>query len=391
MVDVRLEVNGRQYGGWKTVEITRGIEAIANSFKLTVSERWDGQSQPWPIAEEDACTIRLNNRVLLTGFVDSRSHKVDAESHTLTIAGRDAAGALVDCSAELTNWEFNHVPVLELCKQLGSPFGIVFSLQDGLVDTAIGTAPSATSKARAGGAPSSVGSAGKSSSLSVGKPNAKLTVTPGDSPFEVIDRACRLVGVLPVSDGLGGIVLTRAGGLRATTNLTRGVNILDVDASFDATKRHRRYVVTGQSQGTDDIFGPSAAAVKSEATDQNVRRSTRVLLVRPEGSVTLAFAKQRAAWEATVRAARAADVVIAVQGWTQNDGSLWPTNALVFVNDPVVGIQGLMLITEATFSLSDEGGSTTRLKVVRPDAFIPEPVITSTGAGADSAFRQLLG
>jgi len=392
MLDVRLEVNGRQYGGWKDVEITRGIEAIANSFKLTVSERWDGQSEPWPIVEEDACTVRLDGRVLLTGFVDSRSHREDAGAHSLTIAGRDSAGALVDCSAELSKWEFSQIPILELCKTLGAPFGIVFTLQDGLSDKAIGTAPrSATAKALAGGAPSSVGSAGKSSSLSIAKPNTKLTISPGDSAFEVIDRACRMVGVLPVSDGLGGIVLTRAGGARATTPLVRGNNILTAEATFDATKRYRRYVVNGQAQGTDDLFGASAAAVKSEATDANVRRSERVLLVRPEGAVTLAFAKQRAAWEATVRAARSADVVITVQGWKQLDGSLWPINALVPVQDPAIGINGDMLITEAIFGVSEESGSTTRLKVVRPEAFIPEPVITSTGSGADAAFRALLG
>lgn len=392
MLDVRLEVNGREYGGWKDVEITRGIEAIANSFKLTVSERWDGQSEPWPIVEEDACTIRVDGRVLLTGFVDSRGHQEDGSNHSLTIAGRDSAAALVDCSAELAQWEFSNIPVLDLCKTLGAPFGIVFTLQDGLADKAIGTASrSATSKALAGGAPSSVGSAGKSSSLSISKPNTKLTINPGDSPFEVIDRACRMAGVLPVSDGLGGIVLTRAGGTRAQTALVRGQNILSATATFDATKRYRRYVVSGQAQGTDDLFGASAAAVKSEATDANVRRSERVLFIRPEGAVSLAFAKQRAAWEATVRAARAADVVITVQGWKQQDGSLWPVNAIVPVKDPVVGVDGDMLITEATFALSEESGSITRLKVARPEAFIPEPVITSTGSGADSAFRSLLG
>lgn len=392
MRDVRLEVNGRHYGGWKTVEITRGIETIANSFRLSVSERWTGQSESWPIVEEDACTLWCGNHILLTGFVDIRSHTEDAAAHSLTIAGRDSAGALVDCSAILSQSEFNNVPILEFCKMLGAPFGIVFTLQDGLSDAAISsTSPkSPTAKARAGGAPSSVGSAGKSSSLKIGSPVAKLPVNPGDSPHELIDRACRMVGVLPVSDGLGGVVLTRAGGVRATTPLVRGVNILSAEATFDATKRYRRYVVSGQGQGSDTTYGTTVAAVKEEATDMNVRRSERVLLVRPELPVTAKLASARASWEAAVRAARAADVVITVQGWTQEDGSLWPVNAIVPVNDPVVGIKAEdMVIAEATFALSQESGSTTRLKVVRPDAFRLEPTINATGSGSDGAFRVL--
>lgn len=390
MPDVRLEVNGREYGGWTSVQVSRGIEAIAGSFELEVSERWDGQTAPWPIRDEDACVVSVGGIPLITGYVDARTHSYDTSSHQLSVSGRDKAGALVDCSAVLTQWEFANTPVLDLCTKLGAPFGVTFSLQDGLRDPAISTKAPTTTPPRHGGAPASVGSAGKSSSLKIGSPNAKLAINPGESSFDVIDRACRMVGLLPVSDGLGGVVLTRAGGARATTALVEGQNILQATASYDGSKRYRTYIVSGQAAGSDELFGPPAAAVKGEAQDQGVTRASRVLLVRPEGAVTLAFAKQRAAWEATVRRARSVVASVTVQGWHQADGTLWPINALVTLRSPKLGIDGPQLITQTTFALSANSGTTTQLTLVDPNAFIPEPLLIDSGAGGN-ALGGLLG
>lgn len=391
MGDVRLEVNGSEYGGWTDVRVTRGIEAIASSFDLSVSERWDNQSQPWPINEEDECVLSIDGETLITGYVDVRGMKIAPEAHTLSISGRSRAGALVDNSAVLKQWEFANVGVLEIVTKLAAEFNIAVALQDGISDTAVSsTARPATSKgSRGGGAPSSVGSAGKSSSMKIGKPNTKIAINPGESPFEVIDRICRTVGVLPVSDSFGGIVLTRAGGVKATTSLVEGVNIISGESTNSAAGRYRRYIVQGQSAGSDDLFGQAAAAVQAEAADNNVRRTERVLLVRPDGVVSIAFAKQRAAWEATVRAARSASASVVVQGWTQDDGTLWPFNAIAQVKSASLGLNGLMLITEVTHETSDKG-TTTQLKLTRPDAFIPEPVILKVSAGG-GGFSDILG
>lgn len=387
---VRLEVNGRAYGGWTAVRVTRGIESIAGSFALEVSERWRGQANPWPIRDEDACVVRAGDDVLITGFVDSRTRRLEGDAHTFSVAGRDRTGALVDNSAVLDHYEFAGIGVLELCALVTKPFGIDVSLQDGLSDKALSTTGRKTTTAKPlhGGTPSSVGSAGKSSSLKLGQPNAKFAVNPGDSAFEVIDRACRLVGVLPVSDGTGGLVLTRTGGARATSSLVEGQNVLSAEHATDATKRYRTYVVSGQSAGSDDVWGEAAAMVRGQAVDLTVQRAERVLLIRPEGSVTLAFARSRAAWESTVRFARATTLTVTVPGWRQRDGALWPINALVPVYLPTLGITGEdLLITEAQYAVGAQG-STTQLKLVAANAFLPEPTIppSNGGVGAAPAF-----
>lgn len=342
MGDLRLRVNGKEYGGWKAVRVTRGIESVAGKFEVSVSDRWGGQSVPWPILEEDECTVLLDGHQVITGYVDQRRLSYSASDHELSVSGRDRTGALVDCSAVLTKWEYLNASLLAVATQLAKPFGIGVALQAGV------------------GLP---------------KPLPKLTIDPGDSPFDAIERACRMVGLLPISDGAGGLVLTRAGSARAGTALVEGRNILSASVDFDATGRFRTYKVVGQHQGSDEFSGIGPAAVVASATDPNVRRSARVLMVRAEGAVNPDYAKRRAQWEAKVRAGRGAAVSVRVQGWTQADGTLWPVNARVPVRSPLLGIDGELLITQVTHSL-DGSGTTTDLSLKQPDAYSAEPVVT---------------
>ncbi len=349
---VGLRVNGKEYGGWKTVSITRGIEAIAGSFDLGVSERWVADSEPWPIFEEDECVVVIGSTPVITGYVDRRSLSYSASAHTLTVAGRDKTGDLVDCSANpsLGKWEFKGISVLKFAQKIAAPYGITVTLQPGLTDSRLP------------------------------KPPKKLSIDPGDTAFSAIENACRLAGLLPVSDGAGGLVLTRAGSLRASTDLVEGENILEASADFDHSGRFRHYKVLGQHKGTDDFNGVSASSVKGTAEDLNVSRSARTLIIRPEASVTVEHAKTRAQWEATTRAARAGAVSVTVQGWTMGNGTVWPVNALVRVRSPLIGVDGNMLITEANYT-AGEGGTLTRLTLKRPTAFLPEPTIKVSSDG----------
>lgn len=74
-------------------------------------------------------------------------------------------------------------------------------------------------------------------------------------------------------------------------------------------------------------------------------------------------------------------MTIVVQGWLQPNGSLWPINALVRATVPRIGVDGDMLISQVEYTMGD-GGQTTQLHLVRPDAFTPEPSATVKEAGA---------
>lgn len=353
MPDVRLMVNGQEYRGWTAVRITRGIDAIAGSFALSVSEKWDGQAQPWPIIDGDACTLQIGNETVITGFVDNRRHQYDVNAHALSVVGRDKTADLVDSSAVLKQWEFLNTSVPEFCKALAAPFGVSVTVQPG---------------------------------LSIGARQEKIPVNPGETVFEAIERACRRVGALPMPDGRGGLLLTRAN-LSATTRdaLIEGQNILAAEASYDSSRRYRTYIVSGQQAGSDTNFGDTVAAVRAQAQDLNIR-AARVLLIRPEGVVTPATAAMRAQWEASVRVARGTTFSVTVQGWQQSDGALWPINALTTVRSPKIGVDRVeLLIIETTYTLDQQSGTTTQLRLVPKDAYLPEPVIAKKQEAGGSA------
>lgn len=352
MRDLALRVNGRDYAGWKSARVTRGIETVCGGFALSVADRWAGQQEPWPILEEDECVLLLGDDRVITGCVDERSISFGPDEHSFSVSGRDAASALVDCSVDLGGWEFSNFSVLDLAQKIGDQFGLRVSLQAGLV------------LAQAD----------------------KLSLDPGDTAWEALERLCRTAGVLAVSDGDGGIVLTRVGSGKATTALEEGKNILQASLSCDGSKRFSAYRVLAQGRGSNKANGKAVAAVRGVAIDEGVQRLERLLILRGDGSMTAEQAKTRAQWEASVRAARAQTANVTVQGWEQADGSLWPVNALVHTKSPLLGLDTEMLISEVAYSL-DEGGITTELGLKRPDSFNPQPEVRAPRAKKGKSTR----
>jgi prophage tail gpP-like protein len=355
MADVALIVNGRRYGGWKSVRVTRSIESLAGSFALDVSDRWGELAEPWPIAEEDACRVEIAGTTVIDGYIDKRSQSGTATARTLSYTGRDRAAALVDCSAVLSTWTYYNVNVADFAAKLAAPFEIGVTVQAGL------TLPRVP----------------------------KLAISPGDSAYEAIKRAAGDDGVLIVSDGAGGILLTRAGTERAAP-LVEGSNILSASVEYDGAERFRRYVIATQIAGTDEAAG-DATRIQAEATDLGVRRTDRVLLIRPDKGYSVADARRRADWEARIRAARAETATISVLGWTQPDGQLWAPNTLARVRAPrMIGVDGELLISQVEYSIGD-GGQVTQLRLVRPDAFTPEPEATVKPSDGAGGWKELAG
>lgn len=336
MPKVELVVGGVKYGGWKSVSITRSIEQISGSFDLGISEHWPDSGGPRPIKPGQKCEVRIDGKPVITGHVDDVEPSYDATSREVAVRGRDVTGDLVDCSAVLKQWK--QATTLYIAKALCAPFGIEAS-----------------------------------GDITGGRWKIFKT-TPGETAFEALERAARLDGVLLISDGKGGLVITRAGTQRIDTALEHGVNIVSASATLSHRDRHSEITVKGQGPGDDDASGPAVAAQEGKATDAGITRH-RPLIVNADGQGGAANLKQRAEWEIAVRLARSAIVEITVQGWS-HAGGLWEPNTRVKVRDPWLGIDGEMLLTGVTLTL-DESGHRAVLSLTRPQAFdllpVPEP------------------
>src|SRR6185312_7515249 len=262
--EVALVVNSVRYAGWKSISITRSIESLSGKFSLGVSDRW-GPADPWPIAEGDACRVEIDGQVVIDGYIGKRSLRQNATTRTLSYTGSDRAIDLVECSVLVPDastkgnkWTYRNNDVAQFATQIATPHDIKVSVQPGLVLSKV----------------------------------AKLDAHPGETGFEAIKRAASAAGVLVVSDGAGGIVITGPGSSRATA-LVEGVNIKEVSVDYDASSRFHQYLISSQPPGTDDAYG-EATRVQAQAIDADVARTNRVLLIRPDKGYDAATARRRA-------------------------------------------------------------------------------------------------
>lgn len=332
---VEIKVNGNIYSGWKTARIPFGIEQIANSFELTVTDRWVGQDNPYPIRIGSGCEVLLNGEIVITGYVDDNSPEFDANTHAISIAGRDVTGDLVDCSAIHKSGQWTNATLDKIVCDICAPFGIKV-----LIDAPLGD---------------------KFSTFSIQE---------GETAHECIDRACRMRAVMPVSDGKGNLVITRAKNGAPVAELIQGKNILYARGEFSLRERYSTYYIKGQDRGSDDnIDAPeNHTQVSATSTDSFVKRY-RPLIVLAEDKGAHATFKQRAEWERNVRRGRSARATVRVNGWRNISGEIWRANTLVRLTSTFLGADANLLIVGGTYILDENQGEVTELTLVGREAF----------------------
>jgi prophage tail gpP-like protein len=347
MSNIRLTVNGRKYEGWKSVSISRSMEAIAARFTLGIAERWPGQQTRLAIKPGDSCRLDIvsTGEPVLVGYVDKVAVSYSDSDHTVSIDGRDLAGDLVDCSAVNEPGEWRDRTLRQIVQEIAGPFGLTVRSLTGIPEKF-----------------------------------ARFRLEEGETAFEAIERACRARSVLPVCDPAGVITLVRATeGEYATENLQRGRNILEASGEYDHRDRFSVYTVKSQAAGFPDAEPETTLRVSANAQDRSIGRY-RPLVLMAEHASTAGSAGGRAAWEANVRAARSRTVTVLKQGWFQNgSGRLWQPNQLVRLFDDWLDIDAVMLITAVGLSY-DNRGHLASLTLRLPDAFKPEPPVAAEEA-----------
>jgi len=333
MLDVRLTVNGQDYTGWTGITASRSIETISGTFSLTASSEWPELQIYRALRPSDACVLKMEGETVFTGRIDDVMPSYSKEDHSVSIAGRDATGDLVDCSALHTPAEWHGLKLDEIATILLKPFGLkVTTVTD------------------------------------LGAAFDKFSIDQGETVFEAIERMCRMRAVLPTSDVYGNLVLTRAGSSRAEVSLERGQNILSGSGQFSHRDRYSDYIVKGQQPGTEYLEPADIAQVKGTSTDKALGRY-RPKVILAEDVANTVQANDRASWDASVQAARSRKCSYTVQGWREKPGGkLWMPNRLVHIKDDWFDIDMEMLITSVTFSRGDQG-TTTQLDCMPVGAF----------------------
>ncbi len=346
--NVILRIGGVNWEGWKSVEVTRQVDAAAGSFSLGLADKWRIDQMAPAIAAGMACEVLTGGGSLISGYIDNLTINFSPSDHGLTVSGRDKTADLVDCSAVHEPGFFKNQTVDQLAQTLAGPFGVSVKME-----------------------------------AEAGEPIEVFKLEEGETAFMAVDRAARMRGLLPTPDGRGGLSLGRPGQRRSSTALRQGENVKEGSVTYDVSDRYSDYTCKGQKRGTDDEYGECCCAVKGEGQDGGIDRY-RPLIVRPETQVTAEDAEQRAKWEASTRAARGVTASVTVQGWRQNGGQLWEAGLLVFCDLPFLHLSRDLMIAKVTFSLSMDGGTTTSLDLKDPKAFDKDPPAKSGGGRSAS-------
>ncbi|WP_314916558.1 phage baseplate assembly protein [Pseudomonas helleri] len=336
---VSLSVGGHDYAGWKTVSIGAGLERQARDFTLGITWLWPGRNGvPVRIRQGEAVEVRIGQDLVLTGYVFSTPIRYDAESITLSIAGRSCTADLVDCGAVNKPGQWRGQSVQKIVAAIAGEYGIKV-VND--------------SKATAG--------------------IDDHTIEPGETAFESIDRLLTQSLLFSTDDAEGRLVIASPGSAgRAVDTLELGKNLLSGETSLDFSGVFSEYVSKGQRSGTDDSFGAEATEVEARIADDRVKRR-RVKVIHQSGQTTTAIARKRVEWERQNAMGKALTANYTIQGWRQSNGELWRHNMVVRLVDPLIGFDRDMLISEISYELSEQDGTTAKITVAPPETFLPEP------------------
>ncbi|MDR3438946.1 phage baseplate assembly protein [Telmatospirillum sp.] len=338
--ELSLIVGGARISGWTSVRVTRGIERIPSDFDIGLTERYPGEAADVVVHEGDSCQVLIGDDLVITGYVDRFIPGIEARQHTIKILGRGKCQDLVDCSAEWPNGQISGSSALGIAQKLASPYGITVT-----------------------------------AGAEVGPAIPQFNLMYGETPFEVIERICRYSALLAYDLPDGNLYLSRVGTTVASSGFVQGQNIEKAEAVYSMDQRYSEYEVLRQSM---DNLGDSGSGgnLLSIVKDAGVPRHRRhVIICESGGGAGEDVAKKRGLWEAARRAGRSNQVHIVADSWRDSAGTLWTPNTLVSVSLPALKIQQVQwLIGEVSF-MRGEGGSTTNLTIMPPDAFLPQPIV----------------
>lgn len=336
-----LTVDGGSIQFWKSVEITRSIEACATSFKFSTilrqtcfdfakGLRYHPAVQPGS-AIEAGFVVGADNTQLISGYVDSFEISGTADEQEVTVSGRSKTADLIDCtslSSTTAKSQWKNLDVVSLAELICTLYPVNITAD---VDT--------------------------------GAPIPRFSVEPGETCYTSLERLAAMRSLLLTDNPDGDLVFTRAGTTVLPITLTPA-QCTSIRVTCDTSRLFSEYWVCGQRHSTKADTGNILNQVAAVSRDDLVAR-TRVLMVDAECEVDAASAQARAEWEAATRHRKAVQVHVTVPYWgytTSAGVSPWEPNSLLDVDAPAFGIDDKqLLITACTYKYTEQDGHTTEM------------------------------
>jgi prophage tail gpP-like protein len=368
-MSLTLTVAGRVFSRWSSVRLTRDLKQICGVFELDLFDgaREMALASPFtPLAEAVViqpglpCQIAIDGEPVLRGWIEDADTTWADGRRGLRVRGRDMVGDLVECSAFPDGpAELRNIGLLEVARRVCQPFGITVRAETDL-----------------------------------GAPFSLVACYPHETALSLLEKLARQRGVLVVSDGVGGLVFTRAGVQAAASPLRIGELIQHASLRNSWRGRFSRIVVKGQSDQTalhtDGAalgHGVAAAGAPPATPTPSLAQGAAVAIVmqgsatdpaitryRPSVRMTrtqsgMSTLQEQAEWAVRVARGQGYHYEATVLGWRAGpQNALWRPNTLAAVWDPYAPIDEQMIISRVVYQ-AEERGLTTHLTLEGKTAF----------------------
>lgn len=367
---IALRIDGAIYQVWTRATITRDLSEIAGSFTVECDDiaraiaalppKLHPIMSPAMLKWGPSVEVLVDGELVLKGWVEDVHPLITGKSVGVSISGRDVVGDLVDCAAApLGPVEYRNLKLEDFASKICKPFGITVRAE---VDT--------------------------------GEPFKKISIDTGETVMSAIEKLTRKRALLVISDGVGGLILTRSGQTRAPADIRLGDNITEARGSFSSKNRFSDVYVKGQIEGAagkrkaaanlkvsdapltaapaaGDDDKPTgresrAVSIKGHARDPEVTRY-RPTVKQVRTASLLKDAQTQAEWYVN-NARGASETVTYVRQGFRAAGALWRPNTMTSVSDPFNAITKDLLVAGVTLEYGAQG-STTQLRITGKEAY----------------------
>jgi prophage tail gpP-like protein len=334
---VKLRVNGTDFAGFKSGEISLGLDQLCSSFLLSYFDA-RGSQAPTPIDDGDRCTLLIDDRVIMDGWVDESKVEYDAKSYKADVSGRSTTCDLVDCTSGIgpggarskSSWK--NTPITAIIADILNPY----SLQARFVGE-------------------------------TGANFSKFRLQRNETCGDAITRLVRSRGFVAYTVG-SDLVVGRAGAESTQTVIRSGDQVLRGHKDSSKSGRFSHYIFKGQTRANDTVNGVNASQLDGAVEDRNVERFRPLVIVKG-GQDSKADLGQLAVLERNQRAGRGERLTYTIHGWERQEG-LWTPNVRVRVVDTFMDVDCEMLVVNVTYRFgSSDPGFVTELELSRPEAY----------------------
>ncbi len=330
--------SAQRIGGWTSVAVTRGIDRMCGSFDIALTEYYPDDPSYFQVPPGSSCEVYLGDDKVLTGYIDANQFSIASRQHDVRMVGRGKCQDLIDCSAEWNTSQYRETTLLDMAQKLAEPYGIkVYS---------------------------------ETNSDHV---FPQFNIMIGETPYDLIERVSRYLGVLVYEDADGKLVISDVGTEVADGGAIQGKNVQSASLTLSMHQRYSEYDVYLNSFDSLKDLAPGSNR-QAQAKDDGVKRNRKLYVISEQGNNIGDFPQRRAYWERARRIGRSCVLRVTVDSWRDAGGDLWEPNTLLRADIPAIKASNLTwIIGEVTYRRDGGAGTTASLTLMPREAFLPQP------------------